>query len=568
MRAFEGQDGVRGRGQGIAETRIRAILYVRVSTDEQVEHGFSIPEQKRDLFAHAKREGWSIVDVIVDEGQSGAVGIRPGLDRIMALADAGAINVVLAKKRNRLFRDRYIRMGYERALKERGVRLMALDDTGHRVADAMMDEFADWFREEVRQNTSAGRMQKAREGKLIGSHTPIFGFRFVRNAHGTIVGYEVDEENMLIVRTVIAAVAEKGTVNGARVMLERANVPAPRGGFAWSITTIRRTVLNDAYRPHAYAELRPMLDAASSTAPVDEGQEYGVVWYPKLKTTRLNPDPARGYARPRTDEAYPREAQVPIPVVSSGIPAELIDAARAAIRGNVAFRNTGTRVYELASIIRCADCGNRMSTNRQGSNGKTYHYYRCSNAQRHGARVCRMNKNYPADVLERMVLNAVLDAVKDRRALIRKTRERFERESGALLRTGADAASWERRLDALERRRMEYIRHAVSGRLNDAQLDALISEIDREKDYVERMRDEHEDRERKLSELEAARDEAIGHIKRGEWGQLGITVPDARRERYREIGLKAEAAVDGTVSLSWGLGSDTMHVRNMPYLTR
>ncbi len=167
-----------------------------------------------------------------------------------------------------------------------------------------------------------------------------------------------------------------------------------------------------------------------------------------------------------------------------------------------------------------------------------------------------------------MVLNAVLDAVKDRRALIRKANERYERESSALLRTGTDAASWDRRLDALERQRMEYMRHAVRGRLNDSQLDALIAEIDRETDYVERMRDEHEDRARKLAELEAARDEAIGHIKRGEWGQLGITAPDARRERYREIGLKADAAVDGTVNLSWGLGSDSMHVRSMPYLTR
>ncbi len=102
----------------------RAVLYVRVSTDEQVEHGFSIPEQKRDLLAHAEREGWSVVDMIVDEGHSGAVGIRPGLDRIKELADAGAIDVVLAKKRDRLFRSRYYRMGYEQDLKERGVKLV------------------------------------------------------------------------------------------------------------------------------------------------------------------------------------------------------------------------------------------------------------------------------------------------------------------------------------------------------------------------------------------------------------------------------------------------------------
>ncbi len=540
----------------------RAILYVRVSTDEQVEHGFSIPEQKRDLIAHAEREGWQIVDVIKDEGHSGAVGVRPGLDRVMEYADAGAIDVVLAKKRNRLFRDRYIRMGYERALEKRGVRLMALDDTGHEFADAVMDEFADWYRKEVRQNTITGRMGKARQGKLVGSHTPIFGFRFVRDAQGSIVGYEIDEENMSIVRTVMEAVAEIGTVNGARTLLEHGNVPTPRGGFAWTLSTIRRMVLNDAYYPHAYAELRPMLDAAGSTAPVEDGHEYGVVWYPKLKTTRLDPDPARGYARPRKDEAYTKEEQVPIPVVSSGIPAELIDAARAAIRDNVVSRNTGNRVYELASIVRCAECGCRLATNRKIMGGKTYHYYRCGNSQRKdtrpGAKRCDMGKFFRAEDLERTVLNAVLDAVKDRRALIRKANERFQQESSALLRTGADAATWGRRLEDLESQRTQYVRQAARGRLNDNQLDALLAEIDREKDYVQRMRDEHEDRARRLAELEASRDTSIHLIKSGRWAELGITAPDARRERYREIGLKAEAAVDGTVSLSWGLGQEAV----------
>ncbi len=421
-----------------------------------------------------------------------------------------------------------------------------------------MDEFADYFREQVKQNTTAGRMQKAREGKLIGSHTPIFGFRFVRDAHGVIVGYEVDEASMNVVRTVIATVAEIGTVNGARKALQRGNVPAPRGGFRWTITTIRRMVWNDAYYPHAYSELKPMLDAAGSTAPINEGGEYGVVWYPKLKTTKGDPDPARGYKRSRKDEAYSREERVPIPVVASGIPAELIDAARDAIRENVAFRNTGTRTYELASLVRCADCGYRLATNRKTENGKTYHYYRCSNHQRHGSRVCAMNKSYPADVLERTVLDAVLDAVKDRRALIRKAEERFERERRDLMRVGADAATWARRLEGLERERMGHLRQSARGRLNDDQLDALLLEVDREKDYVERQRDEHEDRARKLAELEKARDTSIRLIKSGAWNELGITAPDARRERYREIGLAANADADGTVRLSWGLGEEAM----------
>lgn len=536
----------------------RAVLYVRVSTDEQVESGFSIPEQQRELLAHAEAQGWAVVDVIVDEGHSGAVGVRPGLDRIMQLAEAGEIDLVLAKKRNRLFRDRYIRMGYERALLEHGVRLLALDDAGHRLADAVMDEFGDYFREEVRLNTIAGKMEKARQGKVVGANAPVFGFRFVKDERRTIVGYEVDEARMAIVRKVIETVARTGTINATKRLLEREDVPTTRGTPVWREVTIRRMVFNDAYRPRPFSEIAPLL-TSEARARFDPDEEYGVCWYPKMKTTRLDPDPTRGYARPQKTSPYTRDEQVPIPVVSSGIPAETIDAARLALRDNVPCRNTGDRVYQLAGLIRCADCGNRLATNRKVDRDTTYHYYRCSNCQRHGSKVCSMNKNFPADKLERTVLHAVLDAVKDRDELIRKANDTFEREKTRLLRAGGtDVAALMRERDGLEGQRMAYFRQNARGRLNDERLDALVSEVDRQQGHLDRLVQEYEDREESLRHLEAARDKAVDQIKRGEWAKLGITDPEARRERYREIGLTAKAAVDGTVRLTWGLGEEVV----------
>lgn len=545
----------------------RAALYVRVSTNEQVEHGFSIPEQKRDLLAHAEREGWTVIEVIVDEGHSGAVGVRPGLDRIVALAEAGEIDLVLAKRRARLFRDRYLRMGFERSLLEHGVRLLALDDGGHRLADAVMDEFGDWWKEQIRDATVAGRMEKARQGRVIGSKAPLFGFRFVKDERRKVVGYAVDEARMEVVRKIIETVATVGSINGTKRVLERENVPTPGGGPVWREVTIRRTVMNDAYYPHSPEELRPLLAAAGSTARVDEGREYGVLWYPQTKVERLEPDPSRGYARATREGQYAREEQVPIPVPSSGIPREVLDAARLALRGNVRFRNTGDRVYELASIVRCADCGNRLATNRKLQDGRRYDYYRCSNCQRHGPKVCSMNKNFPADALERMVLHAVLDAVKNRDELIRKANDTFERERDRLLRAGgADAAGWRRALDEIERQRVRAQRAYMEEVIGLEDLRARQSELDAEKAHTERLLSEHEGREDRLRHLEAARDKAIGQIKRGEWRKLGITAPEARRERYREIGLTAEAAVDGTVRLSWGLGEVAVLSTNDPTL--
>lgn len=199
----------------------RAALYVRVSTNEQVERGFSIAEQKRDLMDQAEREGWRVVEIIEDRGHSGAVGVRPGLDRIMELAEAGEIDLVLAKRRARLFRDRYLRMGFERSLLEYGVRLLALDDAGHRLGDAVMDEFGDWWKEQIRDATVAGRMEKARQGKVIGSQSPLFGFTFVKDERRKVIGYAVDEPRMAVVQKVMETVASVGSINGTKRVLER-----------------------------------------------------------------------------------------------------------------------------------------------------------------------------------------------------------------------------------------------------------------------------------------------------------------------------------------------------------
>jgi site-specific DNA recombinase len=363
----------------VTEEITRAALYIRVSTDEQAESGYSIADQKRDLMAHARKEGYTEVDTIVDDGYSGAVGMRPGLTRIMELAASGEIDLVLAKKRDRLFRDRYWRLSYERDLADKGVSLVALDDTGNRFGDAIVDEFADWLREEVTKNIVAGRIEKAKQGKLIAAYKPIYGFNFTPDREG----YVVVEHKMAVVRMVIETIASGGSIRGTKRMLERERIPAPGGGMIWREKTIRDMVNNDAYHPHPYEELVPML-TAEARSKLNPHEEYRVVWYPQKKVTRLDPDPARGYKRPRIESRPERGEQVPIPVASSGIPSEVIDAARRAIKDNVRMRNTGERVYQLLGLIRCSVCGYLMTKNQRAGKNKTYHYYRCSNHQRYG----------------------------------------------------------------------------------------------------------------------------------------------------------------------------------------
>src|SRR3712207_9122174 len=155
----------------------RAILYVRVSTEEQDKSGYSIPDQLRELRAHAAREGYRVIEEAIDDGHSGADPHRPGLRRVMELAEGGAIDVVLAKKRNRLFRSRLYRLLWDQDLGELGVSLIALDDTGNRFGDAMQDEFAEWEREEVGKRTQDGLLEKCRSGLVIKRKRAAYGYR-------------------------------------------------------------------------------------------------------------------------------------------------------------------------------------------------------------------------------------------------------------------------------------------------------------------------------------------------------------------------------------------------------
>jgi len=533
----------------------RAALYVRVSTDEQVESGYSIPDQKRDMLAYAEQQGWSVVEVIVDEGHSGAVGVRPGLDRIMALAEAGKIDVVLAKKRNRLFRDRYIRMGYERALLEHNVRLVALDDAGHRLADAVMDEFGDWYREEVTKNTVAGRLEKARQGRLVASASlPIYGFAYTPDRES----YVVVPETMAVVDEIVHSIARGEYVFSVKRSLERRAIPAPRGGQLWATKTIRNIVFEDAYLPLPYPEIAPLLTPEVSSR-LDPNGEYGLVWYPRRRVRLREPDPSRGYRRSQTVSSYAREEQIPIPVVSSGIPREVIEEARAVLKSNRQTQPSKHRVYELAGFLRCAHCGNLMSGGRRRSGSRYRYYYRCSLNQREGRGGCEMYKNLRAEQTEEAVLHAVLDAVKDRDELIRRAEEDYEAERRRVLRPGSvDIAALRRERDELEGQRMAYFRQAARGRLTDRQLDALVSEVDHQQKHLDRLVQEHEDREYRLEHLEAGFEKTVDLIRRGRWHELGITEPQARNARYREIGLSAEAAVDGSIRLSWRFGEEAV----------
>src|SRR5215204_6751029 len=83
----------------------RAILYARVSTDEQARSGYSLAQQLEALRDYAAREGYEVLEEVIDPAQSGASLERPGMDRVRDLVSASGVSVVLAQDADRITRD-------------------------------------------------------------------------------------------------------------------------------------------------------------------------------------------------------------------------------------------------------------------------------------------------------------------------------------------------------------------------------------------------------------------------------------------------------------------------------
>jgi len=77
---------------------MQAIGYIRVSTDKQADRGISLDAQKERVRAMATVQGATLLDVIVDGGESAKSMNRPGLQRILALVNAGKVQAVIVAK--------------------------------------------------------------------------------------------------------------------------------------------------------------------------------------------------------------------------------------------------------------------------------------------------------------------------------------------------------------------------------------------------------------------------------------------------------------------------------------
>ena len=77
---------------------MRCAVYVRVSTDDQRDNGYSIDSQLRMIKEYCEKNDYSIIDVYNDAGHSGKDLMRPEMQRLLADIKSKKIDKLIAIK--------------------------------------------------------------------------------------------------------------------------------------------------------------------------------------------------------------------------------------------------------------------------------------------------------------------------------------------------------------------------------------------------------------------------------------------------------------------------------------
>jgi site-specific DNA recombinase len=542
----------------------RAILYARVSTDEQARSGYSLAQQIDALRAYAASEGYEVLEEVVDPGQSGASLERPGMDRVRDLVAAGGVSVVLAQDRDRFAREPAYHYLLRREFEEHGTKIRAMNDRGDaspegELTDGILDQLAKYERAKIAERSRRGKLRKAREGKLIPSPTPDYGFDYNR----TRDNYVVDEEKMQVVRRIFRMVGAEGdSLNGVKKTFDREGIPTPRGSRYWGNTFIQRVVTDDVYKPHTFEEVKALVSPEVASR-LDPDKSYGVWWFNRRRRTEkqvseIASDGRRRYVRRSTTTQKPKEEWIAIPVPDAGIPREWVDRAREAVSDNVKFSRAGGRFWELSGLMKCSECGRGMLGNSppNASRKKVYHYYRCRTRAMEGTEACSMWKNIRAGEAERAVWSFVTDLLLNPDALREGLDEMMRRE----LATNhgnpeEEAAVWFDRLVEAESRRANFQDMAAAGLITFDELGAKLDALEEARKTARRELVAIEGRKELLWAIE--RDRAA--LLKSYAGLMPEALDDLDSEErhriYNMLRLRVSAFPDGTLEVG-GILSD------------
>lgn len=166
--------------------KIKVGIYIRVSTQEQANEGYSIDAQTDRLTSYCKSRDWKIYNTYIDGGFSGSNTNRPALHQLMQDIQDKKLNCVLVYKLDRLSRSQKDTLYLiEDVFLKNKIDFVSLNenfDTSSPFGRAMigiLSVFAQLEREQIKERSLMGRIERAKNGLWHGGGFEPFGYNYI-----------------------------------------------------------------------------------------------------------------------------------------------------------------------------------------------------------------------------------------------------------------------------------------------------------------------------------------------------------------------------------------------------
>ena len=447
-------------------------LYERLSRDDELQgESNSISHQKQMLEEFARRNGLPNPTHFTDDGVSGTRFDRPGFLAMMEEVEAGRVEAIVIKDMSRLGRD-YLKVGQVmEILRQRGVRLIAINDGVDSLkGDDDFTPFRNIMNEFYARDTSRKIRSVFKSKGMSGKHltgTVIYGYLWDEKREHWIV----DEEAAAVVRHIFALAMEGYGPYQIATKLSEEKIEMPAVHLArYGEGVNKNKTFADIYRW-----------SASTVVEILKKREY-LGHTVNFKTRKHFKDKKSHYV----DES---EWTIFENTHEAIIDQETFDNVQR-IRGNARRYPDGFgEAHPLTGLMYCADCGGKMYVHRT-YNGKRVPQYTCGQYGKYPiGSLCPTQHRIKAEAVLTLIadmLRAIAEYSKnDRAEFIRTVQEtQAAQQTADISKKRKRLAAAQKRAGELEKLICKIYEDNALGKLPDARYEALDTQYAKEQDAL------------------------------------------------------------------------------------
>jgi DNA invertase Pin-like site-specific DNA recombinase len=183
----------------------RCLIYCRVS-DPGATYDYGMDAQERECREYSEAHDWEVTHVYQDWHTGTELFERPEINRMLADVRAGAVDVLLVHRLDRLSRESTHQNVIMYEVERAGVRWDSAteDVTGPNgvIMRAVLGAMAELDRSKIVEGMARGKREKVAAGRPLGQGKASYGLRFRRDESGRHIGWEEDPETVENVRRI------------------------------------------------------------------------------------------------------------------------------------------------------------------------------------------------------------------------------------------------------------------------------------------------------------------------------------------------------------------------------